>query len=156
VTTKWCPQCGAEYVEGITECADCACALVDEHPAPSDAHHPSVHDLDGQFGVDDDVVELCRIPSGFEGEVIGARLRDLGIPTSVLEPGHGIVYPVSGTEGTRIFVRRSDVEQAAAVVNEIYTDAPLTAPFDEAELTRLAEESAEPEGWVDPQTGAVV
>ena len=25
----WCPKCRNEYVEGVTVCADCGCALVD-------------------------------------------------------------------------------------------------------------------------------
>ena len=25
----WCPKCRNEYVEGMTVCADCGCALVD-------------------------------------------------------------------------------------------------------------------------------
>jgi hypothetical protein len=31
--TKWCPNCGAEYREGVDTCADCGVALVDEPPA---------------------------------------------------------------------------------------------------------------------------
>lgn len=28
----WCPQCGAEYRDGVTTCTDCGVALVDEQP----------------------------------------------------------------------------------------------------------------------------
>lgn len=33
LTSRWCPQCRAEYVEGIDVCADCGVALVSELPA---------------------------------------------------------------------------------------------------------------------------
>ena len=32
----YCPQCNAEYVEGVTHCADCGVELVAEQPAPSE------------------------------------------------------------------------------------------------------------------------
>lgn len=31
----WCPQCGAEYREGLTACAKCQAALVEERPLPA-------------------------------------------------------------------------------------------------------------------------
>lgn len=31
----WCPMCKSEYVEGITECVDCGCALVEVLPKES-------------------------------------------------------------------------------------------------------------------------
>src|SRR4051812_24436560 len=58
VNSRWCPEWGSEYVEGVTECVDCGCTLVDTQPPPHHEHHPSSHDLDGQFGPDDEVVEL--------------------------------------------------------------------------------------------------
>ena len=30
----YCPDCGAEYVPGVTECADCGTALQAEPPTP--------------------------------------------------------------------------------------------------------------------------
>jgi hypothetical protein len=157
VSTRWCPQCGAEYVEGVDACADCACALVDEQPQHlAEPHHRSIYNFAGQFGPDDDVVELCRIPSEFQAEVIAARLRDMGIPASLINQGQHLTTHLQISQGSRLFIRREDAERAAGVVNDTYSDTPLEAPFDQIELARLAEESAEPEGWVDPDTGAVV
>jgi hypothetical protein len=34
--TRWCPECGAEYREGVDTCADCGVALVDTPPARDD------------------------------------------------------------------------------------------------------------------------
>ncbi len=33
MSTRWCPNCGAEYVEAATVCADCGAPLVDQPPA---------------------------------------------------------------------------------------------------------------------------
>ena len=33
---RYCPNCGAEYLEGIEECADCRLPLTDEPPEPED------------------------------------------------------------------------------------------------------------------------
>jgi hypothetical protein len=144
-------------VGGVESCADCLCGLVDEQPAlPDHQRRPSVHDLDGQFGPDDNVVELCRIPSDFQGQLLAARLRDMDIPTTAISPHNHMSTGLVVHTGTRLFVRREDAERAARVINDTYTDTPLEAPLDDIELARLAEESAEPEGWVDPDTGAVV
>lgn len=35
-TTRWCPECGAEYREGVDTCTDCGVALVDTPPARDD------------------------------------------------------------------------------------------------------------------------
>jgi hypothetical protein len=36
----FCPQCRAEYVDGVTTCADCEVALVAQLPSDEELHHP--------------------------------------------------------------------------------------------------------------------
>lgn len=54
---RWCPECGAEYRPGFTECPDCRAALTDQKPdhpggQPEDPHErdPLVYDLAGLSG----------------------------------------------------------------------------------------------------------
>ena len=52
MSTVFCPQCGAEYLEGYTECADCLIPLVSAGERDDD-----VDDVDDvEDGTDDDVV----------------------------------------------------------------------------------------------------
>src|SRR5688572_4143565 len=46
-STMWCPECGAEYREGMTTCTDCNVALVDEMPPDKDANGNSNGDDEG-------------------------------------------------------------------------------------------------------------
>lgn len=68
VSTKFCPLCGAEYIEGVEKCADCGVPLAD---APPDT--PIVQtDLTGSHEpeFDDELVyELHELADGPRGEL---------------------------------------------------------------------------------------
>ena len=119
MSSRWCPKCGAEYREGLSQCADCGVALVDDAPPPPPkAHHhhePVVH---GPFSSEDDTVELLRT-NPVEAEVIAARLQSEGIPAAVFDDdpyGNGPLP--AAVRGFRVMVRRADLEVATALTNE--------------------------------------
>ena len=113
---------------------------------PESEPHPHL----STFGPDDDPVELAAL----EAEMIAAQLRGAGIATGVLGVGTGgRTAPVQYSEGSRIMVRRSDVEAAQIVLTDLFDNAAPPPPIDDAALAALAEAST---GWSDPETGAVV
>jgi len=63
---RLCPQCGAEYRQGVAECADCEVPLVREPPA--EAEHP-----------EPDLVELTEISEPALLPVVVGLLRSAGI-----------------------------------------------------------------------------
>jgi threonine dehydrogenase-like Zn-dependent dehydrogenase len=149
MSTAWCPKCGSEYREGIDVCADCGAALVAEPPPARTKHR----EVTGPFPPDDDLVELTTI-NAFEAEVVAAQLRGAGIPTLVFGVGTaGLLSAVQLAEGSRVMVRRTDLDAAETVVAALFGGDPVNVPIDDDELASLAEESA---GWSDPSTGAVV
>jgi hypothetical protein len=105
------------------------------------------------FGPDDDPVGLTR-DFAVEAEMIAAQLRGAGITAAVLGVGtSGRTAPVQYSQGSRIMVRRSDLEAAQTVLDDLFDNAQPPPPIDDAELAALAEAST---GWSDPETGAVV
>jgi hypothetical protein len=85
--TRWCPQCGAEYREGFTECADCGVALVSTLPPPADDerdelppvaagedHEPVEYDLTGwsdeQRSLLDFILNGDRIPYQLDNDTL--------------------------------------------------------------------------------------
>jgi len=110
----FCPLCQAEYREGFTECADCGVALVEslptaeEHAADDQASLPAVTLWHGH-----DPVLFSRITH---------ELMEAEIPFhSMMEMDHKHMpmFPVGmqyGKRGFKVFVHRSDLEQAQSLL----------------------------------------
>jgi len=63
----YCPQCGAEYREGFTECADCRVALLAGAP-PEPAQHPGL-----------ELVTILETSDSFALSLAKASLEEAGI-----------------------------------------------------------------------------
>ncbi|HID06573.1 MAG TPA: hypothetical protein EYP10_05430, partial [Armatimonadetes bacterium] len=76
----WCPKCNAEYVDGVTVCADCGIELVSE-PPKREAHQAmrKVHDV---------VVYATSDP--YDARIVQSLLRASGIP-SLLRNGLEVI-----------------------------------------------------------------
>lgn len=66
----FCPQCGAEFVEGVNECGECNVALVPERPA----------DLDPGY---QELVTVYELPSANALPVAESILQAADIPYTV-------------------------------------------------------------------------
>lgn len=118
--TSYCPNCLAEYRPGFDTCADCGVKLVrgEIPPPPTDdaPHDPRRHRLVGDR--DDVPVVLCRIPH-IEAQVLATKLQREGLVVTVEEPPMSSAYgfAMSGTTGLRIWVLRSQLEEARTIAS---------------------------------------
>jgi hypothetical protein len=114
---------------------------VTEHRDPADPFLPG-----------EDLVEVATTGS-FEAEVVAAQLRGAGIPAAVFGVGTaGLLSAVQLAEGSRVMVRRADLDAAETVVADLFENEPSTAPLSDDELATLAEAATDPS---DPSTGVV-
>jgi hypothetical protein len=152
MATKWCPECGTEYREGFTVCADCGAGLVDALTPATDRPKASAK-LMGPFSHDDDLVAVATT-NALDAELIAARLRGAGIRAAVFGVGTaGELVLIQHVEGSRVMVRRADRDEALKLVADLGDGEDESAPIDDEELATLAEDAT---GWSDPSTGAVV
>jgi hypothetical protein len=150
MATKWCPACGAEYVEGIERCADCGVVLVEEMPEPAQQARGGRGGSPRPDDPHDDLVEAARVPFGRGGLVVAA-LQSAGIAAFEFDNAT-FAHPVAIVQGSRIMVRRDDLAAAEGIVADVFSEAAMT-PLSDAELAAQAEAAA---GYSDPETGAIV
>lgn len=127
----WCPKCKNEYVEGITTCADCDVALVDELPKEMS---------------DDMPVILGHIDTKEAGEKIITFLSYQGIKTAGLLPSDENNI-TSGFELVTAPIEKIDVEMILSSLrteNSELEDKELSPllPEIESKLAEIEEEEA--------------
>ena len=124
VATKLCPACGAEYVAGVTSCADCQVPLVDELPPAAVLGEES----------DEDLVYELNDWTADERAVLEMKLNGASIP-------HRWEYgPDSGPTNETAFVasegttQRRAWETAYELVVRAEDEAAVDALLDEVEF----------------------
>ena len=151
MATMWCPQCGAEYREGFSECSDCGVALVADAPAEPEPRTP--REPGRPLDPGDDSVELLRV-NAVEAELIAAQLRGAGIHAGVIAVGTaGELVAIQHSEGSRVMVRRGDFAAAQAALADIESSDQTASAIYDADLATQAEAAT---NWSDPGSGAVV
>ena len=102
VSTRWCLLCGAEYVGGVLECADCLVPLSDRRPLTIDE---LVGEDDESIAYDFDELE---------------PIQRLTIDEAFAEAGIAHAW-----DGTSLVVREEDEEAADRIIDEADRDAVL-------------------------------
>jgi hypothetical protein len=117
----YCPECKAEYREGIYECADCGVALVESVPAAD--VHPDL-ELVAVFETADpallpiakSVLEAAEIPYFVQGDEAMGLLPVGRFATGLTQKGQGMV--------AIIHVDKNHEERAREVLNPIESGEP--------------------------------
>jgi hypothetical protein len=121
--TVWCPSCGAEYVAGTLQCAECRVSLVAEPP-------DELHDRSAVDG--DDLVELGAFPR-LAAQILRRRLETAGITVMVEWTSPG------GDAAGTLVVPEGQADFAEAVINEIDVDDEVPDTSALAYVARIEE-----------------
>ena len=115
----FCPNCEAEYREGITVCPDCQVELVDKLTPENRVHDRS----------EGEPVPLQSFTTAAEAEMVRETLDQNGI-RSFVEGGDFAVIPSSFSQEVVVMVDERDLPHAVEIYNA-YFDADATAPASE-------------------------
>jgi hypothetical protein len=113
----FCPNCKAEYVEGIKTCTDCEVALVAELPKGPEPEYEN-EGMVGVFGAKD----------GFEAKIVKGILEEAGIP--VWEKAEVVQWQGTFTSGPLaeevLAVPESRAEEAIEIIRRALESAGET------------------------------
>jgi hypothetical protein len=102
-----CPQCKCQYIRGVTQCADCGVALVDQLEPP--AQNP---------GDNGRIVPVWQGKDSAECERVQEALESAGIPFTV--PDSKSQFSFLPTEPSlEIWISEDDQEKAKKIISEL-------------------------------------
>jgi hypothetical protein len=115
----FCPNCEAEYKEGITICPDCNMELVAELTPENKVHDTS----------EGEPVALQSFKTGAEADMVCELLASNGI-RSFVQGGEFAIIPSSFSQEVVVMVDERDLPRAIEIY-EAYFDAESPAPIEE-------------------------
>jgi len=109
VRVPWCPECGAEYREGFTECSECRVALTNEPPASARPPEPPGPPW----------VEVASYTTVEEATLAQGLLNEQAIPAEVVDR-HVVLSPFPQVDEAEVLllVPPELAERADAVLAE--------------------------------------
>lgn len=116
---KWCPRCGAEYIEGWGACSICGVDLVDERPVLQQETAPEPQVERGE----DPFISIWEGPTP-EASELGRRIEAAHIPVDLdeaTEVGH-----------SRVMVPRSYLAEARDALSGVIASWPSPISTDPA------------------------
>ena len=109
----FCPQCKCEYLEGITECADCGTPLVERLPQEETASK--------EFDPMEDLVTIKKFSTRHEAEVAKGFLLANGI-NAVISNDDWMGFRGGGIhlrrDKIRLLIKKEDVPEAEKIFRE--------------------------------------
>jgi hypothetical protein len=102
-----CPNCEYEYVKGVSNCPDCNIELVSENEFEGNLTHHS------------DWLVIYTSSDGIEMEMLKANLAGANIEALILSQKDSSYPAVGDLAVIKLLVKKSDAEDAVAIINDI-------------------------------------